>query len=243
MNNKNYTTFGNAYWNDATDNRLISVISLRESNFLELKDRLDNSGINYYAYSIQGNVKLAVNEKDLDWFKSIIGEESANSLNVTKSQKSYIPPAKNIIGNKEYKYIPNKTYFKIDNADLALKIADSLDKNGIKFSGRVYGDKATLTISGADVPEYEIVQNRIYNMRSQFVNPEVKENKNIILTTKTSDNTTSYPGYKVTIDTSLNNIVTKGVNYNDKLNNSKEYVVESFINKKLDDVKKKLTEN
>lgn len=36
----------------------------------------------------------------------------------------------------------------------------------------------------------------------------------------------------------------KNVNtYNDKLNNSKEYVVESFINKKLDDVKKKLTEN
>ena len=181
MNRRNYVTFGNAYWNDATDNRLISVISLRESSFLELKDRLDNSGINYYAYSVQGNVKLAVNEKDLDWFKSIIGEESANSLNVTKSQKSYIPPMKNIIGNQEYKYIPNKTYFKIDNADLALKIADSLDKNGIKFSGRVYGDKATLTISGADVPEYEIVQNRIYNMRSQFVNPEVKENKNIIL--------------------------------------------------------------
>lgn len=181
MNRRNYVTFGNVYWNTATDNRLISVISFRESEFLDLKDRLDNSGINYYAYSVQGNVKLAVNEKDLDWFKSIIGEESANSLNVTKSQKSYIPPMKNIIGNQEYKYIPNKTYFKIDNADLALKIADSLDKNGIKFSGRVYGDKATLTISGADVPEYEIVQNRIYNMRSQFVNPEVKENKNIIL--------------------------------------------------------------
>ena len=40
-----------------------------------------------------------------------------------------------------------------------------------------------------------------------------KEDKNIILTTKTSDNTTNYPGYKITIDTSLNNIVTKGVNY------------------------------
>ena len=39
------------------------------------------------------------------------------------------------------------------------------------------------------------------------------EGKNIILTTKTSDNTTNYPGYKITIDTSLNNIVTKGVNY------------------------------
>ena len=40
-----------------------------------------------------------------------------------------------------------------------------------------------------------------------------REGKNIILTTKTSDNTTNYPGYKITIDTSLNNIVTKGVNY------------------------------
>lgn len=39
------------------------------------------------------------------------------------------------------------------------------------------------------------------------------EDKNIILTTKTSDNTTNYPGYKITINTSLNNIVTKGVNY------------------------------
>lgn len=39
------------------------------------------------------------------------------------------------------------------------------------------------------------------------------EGKNIILTTKTSNNTTNYPGYKITIDTTLNNIVTKGVNY------------------------------
>lgn len=39
------------------------------------------------------------------------------------------------------------------------------------------------------------------------------EDKKIILTTKTSDNTTNYPGYKITIDTSLNNIVTNGVNY------------------------------
>jgi hypothetical protein len=39
------------------------------------------------------------------------------------------------------------------------------------------------------------------------------ENKKIILTTKTSDSTTNYPGYKITIDTSLNNIVTKKVNY------------------------------
>ena len=39
------------------------------------------------------------------------------------------------------------------------------------------------------------------------------ESKNIILTTKTSDNITNYPGYKITIDTSLNNIVTNGVNY------------------------------
>ena len=39
------------------------------------------------------------------------------------------------------------------------------------------------------------------------------EDKNIILTTKTSDNTTNYPSYKITIDTSLNNIVTNGVNY------------------------------
>lgn len=39
------------------------------------------------------------------------------------------------------------------------------------------------------------------------------EDKKIILTTKTSDNTTNYPGYKITIDTSSNDIVTKGVNY------------------------------
>ena len=39
------------------------------------------------------------------------------------------------------------------------------------------------------------------------------ESKDIILTTKTSNNTTNYPGYKVTINTKLNNIVTKGVNY------------------------------
>lgn len=137
------TTFGNTYWNKATDNKLKSIISCDETAYEKFRERLNNSGINYYAYSQNGAVRIAVDDKDINWLKDIAG---TSDISVQKSSKSYSPPEKNIIGNAEYRYISNKTYFSTDR-DTTLKMAEIMESENIKFSGRIYETgKGTLTV-------------------------------------------------------------------------------------------------
>ena len=124
--------YGNKMWNDATDNRDKSLISIQSSDFQRVQDALENSGINYYAYEMNGTVRMAVNDKDTDWLRNILGD-----VNITKSNRPFSPPEKNIIGNAEYRYIPQKEYLSADR-DLVLKMAEIMTQRGIKFSGRIY---------------------------------------------------------------------------------------------------------
>lgn len=66
--------YGNKMWNDATDNRDKSLISMQSSDFQRVQDALENSGINYYAYEMNGTVRMAVNDKDTDWLRNILGD-------------------------------------------------------------------------------------------------------------------------------------------------------------------------
>ena len=63
-------------------------------------------------------------------------------------------PMSKIIGNTEYKYIPQKTYKKYDN-DKANKIIPLLDKSGLKYSGKVTDTTTTFTISRNGIPLFE----------------------------------------------------------------------------------------
>lgn len=60
----------------------------------------------------------------------------------------------NIIGNTEYKNIPDKFFIRM-SAEKAQEIAAVLEKNGLPFSGRIDGDKATITINKADKETYK----------------------------------------------------------------------------------------
>ena len=51
-----------------------------------------------------------------------------------------------ILGNTTFRYIPEKTYTKISK-DIAAEVADQLEKQGVKFSGVIKGDTATITVS------------------------------------------------------------------------------------------------
>ncbi len=158
-------TYGNKMWNDATDNREKSLISMNEDTFVKLKSQLDNSSINYFAYAKESKVVMAVNDKDLNWLKQITGNEN---LSARKSNVAYIPPQKNIIGNTEYRYIPNKQYVSADS-DTALKMAEIMLSRNIKFSGRIYPNgKATLTVSNSDISHVQTLQQSIAEMRKQF---------------------------------------------------------------------------
>ncbi len=159
----NLQYFGNEMWNRATDNRDKSLVSMPITDFQRVHEQLEHSGINYYAYASNGTVRMAVNDKDIDWLRQLIGE-----MSVSKSNRAYSPPEKNIIGNAEYRYIPQKEYFSADR-DMILKMAEIMNQRGIHFSGRIYPTgKGTLTVSHDDIFEVRSIQNEIAAMRKQF---------------------------------------------------------------------------
>jgi len=156
-------TYGNKMWNNATDNRDKSLISMQLADFQRVQEMLEKSGINYYAYEMNSTVRMAVNDKDTDWLRKIF-----DNMNVTKSNRPYSPPEKNIIGNTEYRYIPQKEYVTADR-DLVLKMADIMARRGMQFSGRIYpSGKGTLTVSHADFVAVRNIKDEVISMRKQF---------------------------------------------------------------------------
>lgn len=161
--------YGNEMWHKATDNRDKSLVTIQAADFARLQEQLDNSGINYYAYARDNSVIMAINDKDVEWFKRIAGTPD---LVPTKSNRPYSPPEKNIFGSAEYRYIPQKEYLSADR-DLVLKMAEIMKARGMQFSGRVYpSGKGTLTISHADLFAVRNIRDEVVNMRRQFASPD-----------------------------------------------------------------------
>ena len=161
--------YGNEMWHKATDNRDKSLVTIQAADFARLQEQLDNSGINYYAYARDNSVIMAINDKDIEWFKHIAGTPD---LVPTKSNRPYSPPEKNIFGSAEYRYIPQKEYLSADR-DLVLKMAEIMKARGMQFSGRVYpSGKGTLTVSHADLFVVRNIRDEVINMRKQFASPD-----------------------------------------------------------------------
>ena len=161
--------YGNEMWHKATDNRDKSLVTIQAADFARLQEQLDNSGINYYAYARDNSVIMAINDKDIEWFKRIAGTPD---LVPTKSNRPYSPPEKNIFGSAEYRYIPQKEYLSADR-DLVLKMAEIMKARGMQFSGRVYpSGKGTLTVSHADLFAVRNIRDEVVNMRKQFASPD-----------------------------------------------------------------------
>ena len=64
------------------------------------------------------------------------------------------PDKSNIIGNTAYSAIEDKQYFRL-KSETAEKVAKYLTDNNIPFSGRINGDKTTLTIGQKNVEDYK----------------------------------------------------------------------------------------
>ena len=161
--------YGNEMWHKATDNRDKSLVTIQTADFARLQEQLDNSGINYYAYARDNSVIMAINDKDVEWFRQIAGTPD---LVPNKSNRPYSPPEKNIFGSTEYRYIPQKEYLSADR-DLVLKMAEIMSKRSMQFSGRVYpSGKGTLTVSHADLFAVRNIRDEVVNMRNQFASTD-----------------------------------------------------------------------
>ena len=161
--------YGNEMWHKATDNRDKSLVTIQAADFARLQEQLDRSGINYYAYARDNSVIMAINDKDVEWFRQIAGTPD---LVPNKSNRPYSPPEKNIFGSTEYRYIPQKEYLSADR-DLVLKMAEIMSKRSMQFSGRVYpSGKGTLTVSHADLFAVRNIRDEVVNMRNQFASTD-----------------------------------------------------------------------
>lgn len=171
--------YGNTYWQEATDNRDKTVAVMREDTFRQLQETLDKSGLNYCAYSDGKNAMVAVNSSEVDRFRTVTGlDESLCRLQ--KSGREHIPQDKNIIGNTDYKYIPQKTYISEDRETI-LKMAELANKANIQFSARIYpSGKATITVSQADMTQISAIRDEVRNMRKPMLQAYRQASQEII---------------------------------------------------------------
>ena len=171
--------YGNPYWQEATDNRDKTVAVMREDTFQQIQQALDKSGLNYCAYSDGSSTMIAVNSSEIDHFKNVTGlDESLCRLQ--KSGKEHIPQDKNIIGNTDYKYIPQKSYISEDRETI-LKMAELANKANISFSARIYPNgKGVMTVSQADVSQISAIQDAVKAMRKPTIQNSRQASQEII---------------------------------------------------------------
>lgn len=171
--------YGNPYWQEATDNRDKTVAVMREDTFQQIQQALDKSGLNYCAYSDGSSTMIAVNSSEIDHFKNVTGlDESLCRLQ--KSGKEHIPQDKNIIGNTDYKYIPQKSYISEDRETI-LKMAELANKANISFSARIYpSGKGVMTVSQADISQISAIRDAVKAMRKPTIQNSRQTSQEII---------------------------------------------------------------
>lgn len=86
----------------------------------------------------------------------LINQISDKLLGLEKAQEKIAekPEKSNIIGNTAFSAIEDKQYFRL-KSNTAEKVADYLTDKNVPFSGRINGDKTTITVSEKNVPDYK----------------------------------------------------------------------------------------
>jgi antirestriction protein ArdC len=141
----------------------------------KVKAGLEVEGIKFSGRVNGDTTTFTVSAADIDKVREI--EKAANAHKIPpKAQETEISQAANgekpnIIGNFKFSEIENKKYFKIDTT-LAVKVAEELEKRGIKFSGRVGGEKTTLTLNNADSDTFKAVAKEV---RAAMSVPETEQ--------------------------------------------------------------------
>lgn len=159
---------GNEIWNNATANSDKMTISMRPEIFHKIMDRLNSVAMNYCAYENESIVRMAINRSDVDYFKFLVGDDDLKSLRLLESTKTYNPPEMNNFGTKEFRYIPNKNYCS-GSTDIMLAAAEKLSNDNIEYSGRVYTDHTTITVSRENVDKVLSVQKNIVKQREKRI--------------------------------------------------------------------------
>ena len=150
---------GNTAYTDIEDKQ---YFRLKSSTAEKVAEKLTEQKVPFSGRINGDKTTLTIGKADVDSYKAIIAEVTGKAKETPTQeqpkaepeQKAPKPKKSNIIGNTAYTDIPDKSYAKL-GTEKALAVADILDKQGVKFSGRTDGDKTTLTISKPDMPKYK----------------------------------------------------------------------------------------
>lgn len=150
---------GNTAYADIEDKQ---YFRLKSSTAEKVAEKLTEQKVPFSGRINGDKTTLTIGKADVDSYKAIIAEVTGKAKEAPTQeqpkaeleQKAPKPKKNNIIGNTAYTDIPDKSYAKL-GTEKALAVADILDKQGVKFSGRTDGDKTTLAISKADLPKYK----------------------------------------------------------------------------------------
>lgn len=160
--------YGNEIWNNATPNSRKSVLITEKDRLDNVVKALDESGVNYCYYFKDNSVtiaiaKIAVNNSDVI---SLMRIPELSNITVKQPLREYTPKS-SIIGRTPYRDIKNRSYQSLDT-DLALKVANELEKQNIPFSGRIYEKNTVLTIDKAYRSKFEKIVKSVVSVRSKF---------------------------------------------------------------------------
>lgn len=148
--------YGSQLWYNARNNEDKIAIRINPSAIKALTDLLEKAHLNYYGCDNGKLAKISINSDDLDIVKSLVGETIAQNMKVERLKNAYIPPENNVFGTIDYKYIARKSKRYINGeTDIEqkaiLRTAELLTRQGIKFSGKIYDNKVTLTLYEQDL--------------------------------------------------------------------------------------------
>ena len=160
--------YGNILWNNATANSQKSVMTVEQEKLDNIIKNLDEAGMNY-CYYIKDNVaniayaKVAVNDSDMRFLRK---NPDFQNIEIKKPIKNYIPST-SIIGRTPYREIQNRNYQKLET-DLALKVAEELEKYNIPFSGKINSTNTIITIDKANREKFERIIKSVVETRQQY---------------------------------------------------------------------------
>lgn len=164
--------YGNKIWNSNTPNKYKKVIIANEDSFDNICQELENSGLNYCAYILNGEAHIAIGR--------------ATATNIDKLDIDYqtviecnskVYKTNNIIGTTTYDSIEDKLYRKY-NTDFAYKIGQRLTEQGILFSGRIYGKTTTITVDEQYADTLNKISAELKEQRASFMSKsEIVQNE------------------------------------------------------------------
>ena len=149
---------------------------------------LEVLGVKYSGRVNADTTTFTVSAVDVSKFRE--AEKAANAHQIPPVQQTATKPeqpaqlqsqpqSNNIIGNVKYSDIAEKKYMKMDTV-IAVKVADELEKQGVKFSGRIGGDKTTLTVNSADVDKCKAIAKEVRTAEAELkVADKMPENANL----------------------------------------------------------------